>query len=88
MRAALTALGSSLSLREILRAAVAFTGDVDTVATIALAAASRSPQVAQDLPPVLVTNLENGSYGWDYLRTLDARLLSAFPRWQRQVTDR
>jgi ADP-ribosyl-[dinitrogen reductase] hydrolase len=75
VRAALTALTSSTSMSEILQASVAFTGDVDTVATIALAAASRSPQVTADLPAVLLNDLENGPYGRDYLAKLDERLL-------------
>ncbi|MEV4312429.1 ADP-ribosylglycohydrolase family protein [Actinocrispum sp. NPDC049592] len=73
-QAALTALTAHTSMSAILQACVAFTGDVDTVATIALAAASRSPEVTQDLPEVLVRDLENGTYGRDYLAALDARL--------------
>ncbi|MFG1797504.1 hypothetical protein [Nocardia sp. NPDC049149] len=41
VRAALTVLASGRSLSAMLRASVAFTGDVDTVATIAFAAAAR-----------------------------------------------
>ncbi|UGT63028.1 ADP-ribosylglycohydrolase family protein [Nocardia asteroides] len=73
--AALTALAGSTSASELLRRCVAFTGDVDTVATIALAAAARSARVTPDLPPVLVETLENGRYGRDYLAELNARLL-------------
>nr|WP_225953647.1 ADP-ribosylglycohydrolase family protein [Kibdelosporangium phytohabitans] len=72
--AALTALAANTSMSELLRACVAFTGDVDTVATVALAAASRSGQYTQDLPEVLVSGLENGPFGRDYLAELDARL--------------
>ncbi len=75
VRAALTALATGRSLSGMLHSAVALTGDVDTVATIALAAASRSPEVAQDLPPVLWRDLENGEFGRDYLAALDERLL-------------
>jgi ADP-ribosylglycohydrolase len=77
VRAALTALVRATSMRELLRECVAFTGDVDTVATIALAAAARSPEVADDLPMVLVRDLEKGPYGFAYLYDLDRRLLSA-----------
>jgi ADP-ribosyl-[dinitrogen reductase] hydrolase len=77
VRAALTAMTSSDRLSEILRTCVAFTGDVDTVATVALAAASRSLQVVQDLPNVLRRDLEDGPYGRGFLWQLDARLLSA-----------
>jgi ADP-ribosylglycohydrolase len=75
VRAALTALASHTSMGELLRACVAFTGDVDTVATIALAAASRSAEVVQDLPSVLLRDLERGPYGHDHLMALDLRLL-------------
>ncbi|GAA3869565.1 hypothetical protein GCM10022243_38780 [Saccharothrix violaceirubra] len=75
VRAALTALASHTRASEVLRACVAFTGDVDTVATIALAAASRSGWVEADLPEVLYTDLENGEYGRDYLARLDSRLV-------------
>jgi ADP-ribosylglycohydrolase len=77
-RAALTALASNTSMSEILRTSVAFTGDVDTVATIALAAAARSPQITQDLPEILVQDLENGKYGRDHLQDLDRRLRDHF----------
>jgi ADP-ribosylglycohydrolase len=77
VRAALTALAPATSMRELLRACVAFTGDVDTVATIALAAAARSPEVADDLPMALIRDLERGPYGFGYLYDLDRRLLSA-----------
>jgi ADP-ribosyl-[dinitrogen reductase] hydrolase len=73
--AALTALSTSTTTSGLLRTCVAFTGDVDTVATVALAAASRSAEITQDLPAVLVDGLENGLYGRDYLVELDTRLL-------------
>lgn len=72
VRAALTALAGHDSQSEVLRACVAFTGDVDTVATIALAAASWV--LPADLPRVLLDGLENGTYGRDHLAQLDARL--------------
>jgi ADP-ribosylglycohydrolase len=59
----------------VLRECVAFTGDVDTVATVALAAASRSAEIRADLPAVLVDGLENGTYGRDHLARVDAQLL-------------
>ncbi|MEV0681766.1 ADP-ribosylglycohydrolase family protein [Actinosynnema sp. NPDC050436] len=74
VRAALTALAGGSSASGVLRACVAWTGDVDTVATVALAAASTSSRVVADLPAVLVEGLENGRYGRDHLARLDARL--------------
>ncbi|PRY45068.1 ADP-ribosylglycohydrolase family protein [Umezawaea tangerina] len=76
-RAAVTALASATSMSGLLRTCVAFTGDVDTVATIALAAGSRSAEVAQDLPRVLLDGLERGPYGHDHLADLDTRLFAA-----------
>lgn len=75
-QAAITALVAGESLAEVLRISVAFTGDVDTVATIALAAAACSPHYARDLPAALYDGLETGPYGHDYLRDLDQRLMS------------
>lgn len=74
--AALTALSGNTSMSELLQACVAFTGDVDTVATIALAAAAHSAEYGQDLPPVLFTKLEDGEYGRTYLAALNTRLTS------------
>ena len=75
VHAALTAVMAHDSLSAILKTCIAFTGDVDTVATIALAAASCSNEVVQDLPSVLIDTLENNEYGLDYLRRLDAQLM-------------
>ncbi len=76
VRAAVTALTASASMSEMLRRCVDFTGDVDTVAAIALGAGAHSTELAQDLPANLVDGLENGPYGRDYLITLDARLMA------------
>jgi hypothetical protein len=54
---------------------VAFSGDVDTVAAIALAAASASAEYQQDLPQELLAGLENGPFGRDYLVGIDRQLL-------------
>jgi ADP-ribosylglycohydrolase len=74
--AAITAVIRNDSLSELLKDCIAFTGDVDTVAAIALAAASCSPEIAQDLPNHLIDGLENGTYGKDYLIDLDRQLMS------------
>ena len=74
VRAAITAVQEHDSLSEILKASIAFTGDVDTVATIALGAASCSHEISNDLPPCLIDGLENDAYGRNYLATLDYRL--------------
>jgi len=63
-------------MSELLRTCIAFTGDVDTVASIALAAGSCSLEVTQDLPLYLFETLENGAYGREYIRTLDAQVMA------------
>jgi hypothetical protein len=49
---------------------------VDTVGAIALAAASCSPEIDQDIPEHLIITLENGTYGKDYLMALDKKLMN------------
>ena len=80
VRAAVTALTASLSMSEMLRRSVDFTGDVDTVAAIALAAGAHSEELAQDLPGYLVEGLENGPYGREYIVALDAQLMALSAR--------
>jgi ADP-ribosylglycohydrolase len=75
VRAAVSAVMANDSLTGLLRACVAFTGDVDTVATVALAAASGSREYARDLPAPLIWGLESGRYGRDYLLSLDEKLM-------------
>ena len=60
----------------LLKDCIAFSGDVDTVATIALAAASCCAEIKQDIPKSLIEGLENGPFGKDFIIELDARLLS------------
>ena len=73
--AAITAVTRNDTLSDILGDCIAFTGDVDTVATIALAAAAHSQEVSQDLSDALYFGLENGRYGRDFLKKLDERLM-------------
>ena len=76
VRAAITAVARNASLESLLQDCIAFTGDVDTVASIAMAAASCSREYARDLPENLLLMLENGPFGRDYLLDLDARLMA------------
>ena len=78
VRAAITAMNSSNSLSEILKACIDFGGDVDTVAAIALGSASCSKEIEQDLPDKLINSLENSNFGKDYLIELDKRLKQKF----------
>jgi ADP-ribosyl-[dinitrogen reductase] hydrolase len=76
VRAAITALMTEDSLSGLLRRCVDFGGDVDTVAAVALGAASCCADYARDLPAMLYDELEDGPWGLAYLRDLDGRLLS------------
>jgi len=76
VRAAVTAIISSDTMSTLLKTCIQFSGDVDTVAAIALAAGSCSPEIAQDLPSHLFDTLENGKYGREYLRRLDKQLMA------------
>ncbi|MFE1744316.1 ADP-ribosylglycohydrolase family protein [Coleofasciculus sp. H7-2] len=76
VRAAITAIEKNNSMSELLKNCINYTGDVDTVAAIALAAGSCSEEITQDLPVHLIGNLENGTYGRDYIIELDKRLMS------------
>lgn len=80
VRAAVTALTAHDRLSDVLRACIAFTGDVDTVAAIAVAAGSCCVEVEQDLPEQLLWQLEDGPYGRRYLEDLDRRLLALAER--------
>ena len=75
VHAAMTAVISNNRLSAILKTCVSFGGDTDTVAAIALGAASGYHEIKQDLPQILFDQLENGTYGRDYLRQLDRALL-------------
>ncbi len=76
VQAAVTALTRCGTLSDVLKTCIQFTGDVDTVAAIALAAGSCSTEIAQDLPAYLFDELENGRYGRDYIRLLDTQLMA------------
>lgn len=76
VKAAITAIRRHDTLSELLKACIDYAGDVDTVATIALGAASCSEEYENDLPEHLIQTLENGSYGREYLTDLDEKLLA------------
>jgi len=80
VQAAVTALSQSSSMTVLLQTSIAFTGDVDTVAAIALAAGSCAQDIEQDLPEHLPQGLENGPFGYDYIKQRDRRLLGSFKR--------
>ena len=76
VQAAVTAVMGCDTMESLLKTCIQFSGDVDTVAAIALAAGSCSIEIAQDLPAHLFDTLENGLYGRDYIRLLDTQLMA------------
>lgn len=80
VRAAITVVVKNDSLSGMLREAISFTGDVDTVAAIALAAGSCSREVKQDLPEKLFETLERGAYGYEHIKGLDEKLKTLVKR--------
>ena len=85
VRAAITAVIRNDSLSELLKDCIAFTGDVDTVGAIALAAAACSEEITQDLPDHLIDGLENGTYGRDYIIQLDKQLMARREPYEANV---
>ena len=77
--AALYAIEESESLSEILLCCVSLGGDSDTVAAVAVAAASCSKEIKQDIPRNLSEEFEDGPFGHKFLTDLDIRLMEAFP---------
>jgi ADP-ribosyl-[dinitrogen reductase] hydrolase len=78
VRAAKTAILNNNTLSGILKTSVAFGGDTDTVACIALSIASMSKEITNDLPQNLYEGLENKAFGKDYLIELDKKLLAKY----------
>lgn len=64
------------TLSEVLRGAIQFGGDTDSVAAIALGIASA--RMPNDLPLVLFENLESETYGREYLKALGKQLMDAY----------
>jgi ADP-ribosyl-[dinitrogen reductase] hydrolase len=83
VEAVLSILKNGTHLSKMLLDSVNLGGDVDTVASIALAIGSISNQYENDIPTVLYDELENNKYGKDYLVKLDSEWLKFIDK-QRQ----
>jgi len=78
IKAAISAVVKSNSFSECLMRCIDYTGDVDSVSAMALGIASVIPnenEMKSDFPEHLISGLENGKYGFNYLRNLDRLLL-------------
>jgi hypothetical protein len=87
-RAAYTALiTSDGSASKTLIQSVAYGGDTDTVAAIAMGLASLHPSFKSkwDLSRTLYDKIEDGAYGWPYLEEIDTALETTFPVPQFQI---
>jgi ADP-ribosyl-[dinitrogen reductase] hydrolase len=74
-----TALLRNTSMSQLLVDCVNFSGDVDSVAAIALGIASLSAEYVDDVPMALRQTLESGAYGQGFLDRLDASLAQQYP---------
>lgn len=74
VRAVFTVLSEAHSFSEILKKSVDLGGDVDTVASLALALAAVDKNMENDLPRWLYDELENGPFGRDYILKIDNEL--------------
>lgn len=79
VHAVATALHRHRRMAALLLDCVNFGGDVDSVAAIALGLASLSPEYSNDIPAVLLSSLESGAYGGQFLAGLDRKLAENFP---------
>lgn len=73
--AVVTVLVVSNSFSEIIDKSVRLGGDTDSVASIACGLATLTDQYTKDLPEFLYTDLENETYGREYIINLDKELL-------------
>jgi ADP-ribosylglycohydrolase len=78
VRAAISAVYENDNLNDILLQSINYTGDVDTVAAIAVGIGSCSSDIENNLPYYLIDGLENGLYGKDFLIELDDKLKKQF----------
>ena len=74
VKAAITAIEEAKSQADLLKKCIDYSGDVDTVAAIAMAGAAYCQELPHNLPTNLYQNLENDSYGKDYIKKLDKSL--------------
>lgn len=77
-QALFTVLMQENSLKNMLKKSVDFGGDVDTVASLALAIGSLDPNTEKDLPRWLYDEIENNTYGKDYIQNLDNQLFKIY----------
>lgn len=76
LNAALSVVETANNMQDAAIRSVAYKGDVDTVAAIAMGALSLLlPKEQRGVPESLTNNLENKTFGQNYLKNLDQQLL-------------
>lgn len=79
VKAALSAIVRNNSMSDILKECIDYTGDVDSIAAMALGLASCiKKDMKNDLPEKLYIGLENGKFGLQYIRELDKTLAEKY----------
>lgn len=78
--AVLHVLVNSKTTSQVLTRSVRLGGDTDSVASIASGIAALKDDVAVDYQKPLISDMENGAYGRDYLISLDEAIETKFPR--------
>lgn len=73
--AVLTILINEYDLKTMLKKSVDFGGDVDTVASLALAIGKMCQETEDNLPSWLYEELENNEFGLNYIKKVDEQLL-------------
>ncbi len=71
-------ISNAKSMRNCLQKSISYGGDTDTVAELSMAILSVKSDAENDLPEFLYDQLENGTYGRDYLIKLDEQLMTKF----------
>ena len=73
-KAVMRIVSEQRSLKTCLKTCIDFGGDTDTVASLCMAIMSVDGKSVKDLPAFLFDEMENGTYGRDYLIGLDEKL--------------
>lgn len=83
-----SALSGQSRLSDVLMAGMsqAQNADTDTICALGMAIGSRQRGMVNDLPRNLLDELENGTYGKDYLKHIDRQLLRKFPATDMYAT--
>ncbi|MBE8727391.1 ADP-ribosylglycohydrolase family protein [Flavobacterium hungaricum] len=77
-QAVLKIVSEADSMQDCLKQGIDFGGDTDTVAALCMAILSQKKDCEKTLPQFLYDELENGTYGKDFLISLDNRLVEKF----------